>query len=538
MHEENDIIDIIVINKDLKKHLRKYPRKSEAEISPSDEPNISLLDVVEKKDDNNNLYITQNTEFYLTQLRSEKGFRINKDGSITRASDKHSKLTLHYEEVYECKHETTADCKRSLIFDVNFSVAIPEWISTSNRLSRENSNQTHKNIIVEKNFIEDVGNVVNDEIPDDDKINKLCEISGKYGHFYARRLILGGTIIRNEKHTKNSVKIANILKPEVGVIHGNTDMYNNYNNSTKNFETIIGGNETEYSQDDKNPWKQSLNDEAKWKIIGYEEVYSLFELLDDELKKKVLSVMGHQILEVIVIHHIHGEKTIMPSKVKEVKIKLGWIIIGPPASFDFSIQYPLIFKSGKYQPLRTKDNHMINNHCMFGTCVLEATNNTPQVENSSVTGIPAYDQIKYDPRCSTFAIGNYLTRCQKSICQESAWLFIYDIKTKKKVTVEKVVFIYIVDTTNSSFGEVEFSWEKGPTKKILCSSEKIKTPNDNLILVNQIFDQDDCEKFQPLGFVNIISDQICYGSLNSEHTKYPNIGKKDGLIYVSIFAKK
>ncbi|CAG8815581.1 42731_t:CDS:2 [Gigaspora margarita] len=279
---------------------------------------------------------------------------------------------------------------------------------------------------------------------------------------------------------------------------------------------------------------------------------------------------GNKDFPVIVIHHIHGKKAIMSYKVKEVKIKIGWIIIGPPTCFDFSIQYPLIFKSEKYRSFRKNDNHMINNHCMFGTCVLEATNSTLQVENrkndnhminnhcmfgtcvleatnstlqvenKSDIGKPAYNQIKYDPRCSTFAIGNYLTRCQES---ESAWLFIYDIKTKKKVTDEEVLkrlslYSCTVDTTNSSFGEVEFNWEKGPSKKILCSSEKIKIPNDNLILVNQIFDYNDCEKFQPLGFVNIISDQICYGSLNSDYSNYPNIDKKDGLIYLSIVAKK
>ncbi|CAG8790363.1 21664_t:CDS:2, partial [Gigaspora margarita] len=304
---------------------------------PGDESSFNLLDVVEIKDDGNHyLYITLNAEFDLTQLRSEKGFRINKDGSVTRAPAQALKLTLikQYEEIYECKHEMAADCKRSLIFDVNFSVAFPEWITITTKLSRENSHHTRKqhmtytrhlcerivkgvlpildkNIIVEKNFIEDVENVLDGTNSDDDKISKLCEISEKYGHFYARHLILGGTIIRNEKHTENSVenskvkttnvqfgvKIANILRPEVDVVHGNTDIYNNYNNNTKNCETVIGGNETEYSQDDKNPWKQSLNDETKWKIIGYEEVYSLFELLEDELKKKVLKVMGHQILE-------------------------------------------------------------------------------------------------------------------------------------------------------------------------------------------------------------------------------------------------
>ncbi|KAF0524710.1 hypothetical protein F8M41_014974 [Gigaspora margarita] len=251
---------------------------------------------------------------------------------------------------------------------------------------------------------------------------------------------------------------------------------------------------------------------------------------------------GNKNRPVIVIHHIQGEKSIFKNK---VKIKLGWIIIGPPTGFDFSIQYPLILKSGKYQPLKEKDDPIINNCGMFGTCVLEATNITPQVENNSDVETATYNQITYDPKNSpfaTYAFGNYLIRCQESICQESAWLFVYDIKTKKKVTDKEVLkklslYSCIVDATisrqiNDFFGEMKFNWVKGKNKEILYSSEKIKISKDNLVLVNQIFDHDDCKNCQPLGFVNIISDKIYYGSLNSKHL---NIDENYGsIVYLSI----
>ncbi|KAF0357918.1 hsp70 family protein [Gigaspora margarita] len=715
---ENDVIDIVIINSDLKKYLTRLPRKNKpdneiklndvrqmllkneydsdddfhlgsncrflyfskckAVIRPSDEHKLGLLEVVEKKDNNHYLYINQNAEFDLTQLRFEKGFKINKDGSVTSASVqafkinldqiKLEKITHHRDGVYECNHETTTDCKRSLIFDVNLTAAYSEWISNSFGLSHENSEQTFKkntkytkhlfervlrgvinlpildkDIIAVKNFIEDVENAVSDTTNDNDKINKLYEISEKYGHFYARRLILGGAIIRNEEYTKYSVEQSkskttnaqvgvgiakNIFKSEVNDVYSNKNNY--YNNITNNVETIIGGADYFY---DKTSWIQSLNDATKWKIIGYEEVYSLFELLDHELKQKVLNVIGHQILEakveeirfnikeyesnkkpyihkllitkkissinecnilasivsvknnvfslhvdymdgnknrpVIVIHHIQGEK---PRFKNKIKIKLGWIIFGPPTSFDFSIQYPLVFKSRKFQPFREQDHPIINNCGMFGTCVLETANITPQIEtssqvenslrvknnpqiensqqieNSSQTegnsdiGEVICDQIKYDPRNSTFAIGNYLIRCQEPAHQESAWLFVYDIEAKKKVTDENILKRLslnrcIIDTTNSRqindfFGEMKFNWIKVKNKEILYSSEEIKTSNDNLILVNQIFDHDECKNCQPLGFVNIISDKIFYGSLNSKH---PNIVESDGsIVYLSI----
>ncbi|RIB23664.1 hypothetical protein C2G38_809081 [Gigaspora rosea] len=213
-----------------------YFSKNKAEIRPIDEPNLSLLEVVEKKNDGiHYLYTTRNAEFDLTQLGVEKGFRINKDGSVISTSDKAFKINLDeimiekinkkIERVHECKHETAAECKRSLIFDAKLS-APSEWVSVSTGLSHEISNQTFnqhmthtkhssellirgvinldKYVTAEENFINDVKNLVNKTIDDNDKKSKLCEIWEKYGHFYARRLILGGAIIKNEKYTKNS----------------------------------------------------------------------------------------------------------------------------------------------------------------------------------------------------------------------------------------------------------------------------------------------------------------------------------------------
>ncbi|CAG8692339.1 24375_t:CDS:2 [Dentiscutata erythropus] len=549
-----------------------FQKKAKAMISIKDEPNLSLSQIIEKIDGNHHLFITQVDEFDLTYLRFEKGFRINKDSSITSASVQAfninfekiriEKRRLLREGIHECKHEITAECKRSLIFDAKFLAAYSEWLSAPIGLSHENSGQTlkqhmkytkhlyervirgvinlDKNIIATKNFFEDVENVMNNTSHDNEN-DKLCEISEKYGHFYARSLILGGAIIKDEENTKISVENSKAKTANVQVGAGITNVFK----SEVNYNKI-----------------QSLNDATKWKIIGYEEVYSLFELLDEELKERVLSMMGHQILEaivdeilfeikkyentkkpyihrmlitshtqnlseynilasivseknnvfslhvdymggnknrpVIVVHHIQGEKTMMSFKVKEVKIKLGWIIIGPPTGFDFSIQYPLIFKSGKYRPLETEDNHMINNHCMFSTCVLEPD---------------TYNLINYDPKDSTFAIGNYLTRYQGYVRQE-----------------------FIVDTTNSRlindfFGEMKFNWIKGKNKDILYSREEIKISKNNLVLVNQIFDHNDYKDRQP-GFVNIISDKICYGSLNSTQL---NINESDGsIVYLSI----
>ncbi|CAG8520631.1 45261_t:CDS:2 [Gigaspora margarita] len=511
-----------------------------------------------------------------TQLRFEKGFKINKDGSVTSASIQAFKINLdriklekkkfQYEGVHECNHETTIECKRFLIFDVKPSAAYSEWISNSFRLSHKNSNQTFKNTQnipnIHMNFIEDVEIVVS--ATTNDKINKLYEITEKYDYFY-----------------------------------------------------------------NKTSWIQSLNDATKWKIIGYEDVYSLFELLDHELKHKVLNIIGHQILEAKVdeirfnikeyennkkpyIHKLLITKKII--SINECNILASIVSVKNNKNQDLKIKLKLnsdrlfldhqqvsilvsnihwYLKVGNFSLLENKIT-IISNCGMFGTCVLETPNiisqietspqvenslrvkNNPQIETSSQIENSSQieinsdidevicDQIKYDPKNSTFAIGNYLIRCQVLAHQESARLFVYDIESNKKVTDENVLKrlplsrhlnneiiglsdiiqfkkVLIIDLSIVGSGQpwhfnlLKFCNKKialVKNKEILYSSEEIKTSNDNLILVNQIFDHDECKNQQPLGFVNIISDKIFYGSLNSKHL---NIVESDGsIVYFSI----
>ncbi|CAG8726989.1 13180_t:CDS:2, partial [Racocetra fulgida] len=162
--------------------------------------------------------------------------------------------------------------------------------------------------------------------------------------------------------------------------------------------TIIGGNEALYVQDDKEAeknWRNSVNDSKHWQIISY-NIRPIFDLLDDEIKNKVLEAFGKQILKaritirktelqpssscpividdlnkeindvtssphqcqifasiinqdnrvyslrveyldentpVFVIHYIGGRTN--SRKKNPYKIEIGWIIIGYPENFIF-----------------------------------------------------------------------------------------------------------------------------------------------------------------------------------------------------------
>ncbi|CAG8554346.1 24113_t:CDS:2 [Gigaspora margarita] len=467
------------------------------------ESNYDLLEIV---DDKHTLYIIQKNEFDLTKLMFEKGLMIKDDGSITSAPEQAfeiindkiiiKKICSYEDKVHECKHETTAECKRSRIFDGKLSTW-SEWCPAflNLNLSYEIQKNTNHETKTKHSY----------------KISKLRRVSEKYGHFYARHLILGGAAIKNEKYTKSSETDGTQFNGTFSV-HVNKNKYIDAqaSNDTKhnsndcfinNREVIIGGNSPD--DNDKNKWRKSLTDEATWGIIGYDEIRSLFELLDESLQKDVLNVFGHQILKakieeiefnlgskktqvyelssrineikniskciilasivsenenvfslhvdhmnndqdrpVIVIHHIQENDPILTKLTrlmlnKEIiKIKLCWVIIGSPTSFNFITQYPLALKSKKY----TVESHKTDKCGKFGTCVLEPTDTSNIIQgstNNTNTGDstnPTHHKILYNPNESAYAIGNYF-----SSYQESAYLFIYDIRNREKVTDESVL---------------------------------------------------------------------------------------------------
>ncbi|KAF0518638.1 hypothetical protein F8M41_016726 [Gigaspora margarita] len=87
-------------------------------------------------------------------------------------------------------------------------------------------------------FIEDVKKALNDTTH-----VKLHEISEKYDHFYARRLIVGGIIVRNEEYIENLGEyskykgintqinaeiVANSLKTKLKNAYKNENIRNSY----------------------------------------------------------------------------------------------------------------------------------------------------------------------------------------------------------------------------------------------------------------------------------------------------------------------
>ncbi|CAG8457121.1 15937_t:CDS:2, partial [Dentiscutata heterogama] len=430
--------------------------KNKAPISRKDESKLNFMQIIETHDNGNNfLYIKEKAEFDKLRLKNEKGFKFDINGSIESASDKAFKIDINKiefsdpgfvreEKEHKCNHAPNANCKRNLIIDEKFSVAL-EWVCNSLKLSWKNSKHSNihlcewrpkKEIIISdisatNEFIRDVKAALNNN---EDIIKHLSYVSEKYGHFYAHHLVLGGARVKNKSHVVNSgeygLKLSSMFRFGFGT---NANVENAQSFHGDNYTSIIGGNKAKYFQDGMKSWDESLKDASTWKIIGYDKIYSLFDLLNEDLQKEVLNafrpstgtedipfklknsmnaisppyihnlsphikeignVNNYQVFASIMsksnknlfsahIDYVNKDKNTPVIVVHNIKrensnsticlVKLGWIIVGPLTNFDFNIQFPLVFKSMKQSVKHMasiKENHSTVKINNYKTCIL------------------------------------------------------------------------------------------------------------------------------------------------------------------------
>ncbi|CAG8457106.1 18229_t:CDS:10 [Gigaspora margarita] len=414
-------------------------------------------------------------------------------------------------------------------------------------------------ITLTENFIKDVENALSAT----DKLIKLNEILGRYGHFCALRIAFGGAIIR----------IKNI---------------NKFSEQTK----IIGGNIEGDTNSDLSAWTESLEDFRTWKIIEYSEICPLFDLLDGVLRNRVLEALGKRILKVkvddityvlgnqkkahvhylgdqlkdiynikdcqiftsimsqndkyvfsthieydeeynpvVAIHHIKVQKKpIIEKKLsnkkkprfKECRIQLGWIVVGYPENFDFdqthnqfviqSRKYPVSFSNNEYivqLPYTTKDE------CILGTCVLEPS-------------LSHFD---------TFVIGVHLEASRNSAC-----LFVFDDnkpRTDKELLQSLKLFVCTISYKSSYQGEflgqTAITWNNSQLKLSNFIDKINRKPNNFLTIIrknidikkddlfispvfmSQLYNTNNCDKCH--GIINITPSSIIYGPLNQQAYK-------------------
>ncbi|CAG8590357.1 hypothetical protein C2G38_2180417 [Gigaspora rosea] len=139
---------------------------------------------------------------------------------------------------------------------------------------------TSKEVEPSSKFKEAVENALKDSEP----VKKLKEICEMFGEFWAQEVILGGMI---------QTSINNAVENDKKKHENETTDSNSSETGTKS--VYIGGN-TSMARTNTEAWMESLEDYAKWRIIEYREVVSIFEVLESDLREKVLQAFGEKIL--------------------------------------------------------------------------------------------------------------------------------------------------------------------------------------------------------------------------------------------------
>ncbi|KAF0530831.1 hsp70 family protein [Gigaspora margarita] len=258
----------------------------------------------------------------------ECGFKFNENKFIEKVHRKAFEFTSddikvelkRFDEgdTISCRHELDVLRNKNRILDGKIKVGLP-WLSIFLGITHDTDKQKSKSIEVfseysvetwkeaEITFSKSCVKPTNELIKDvtdalsknttNEKIQALLKVTKEYSSFYACRLIFGKASIKEKEQIKNlneSSKSTNTgaqfeIKSNVHVIEAGVGL--NFANGTTNKSRSLDS----YSYS-RNKNIGDRDDYTKWEIIGYDEIHLIFDLLDDELQRKILDVLGHRIL--------------------------------------------------------------------------------------------------------------------------------------------------------------------------------------------------------------------------------------------------
>ncbi|CAG8596006.1 9558_t:CDS:2 [Gigaspora margarita] len=272
-----------------------FLNKNYEQISRDNEASTNLYEVSRLIDEDYYLHTKQIARNY--NGRGQLNKKINgykfKNGHVKIANKiafnvNITKIELNFidhtsEEVGKCELEFDVLCKKNCISLKDISCVRP-WLSIFLGVSLEDSRKKLESNVTTQYSCKKWGKVelsiqksnfsLTDSFKNDviealkknnnkDKVAELIKITEDYGSFYSRRLVLGGAIFKE----KNKEPI------------------------------IIGGDSESYKNDSLKSWVKSLNDNKSWDIIEFDQINSIFDLLEDNLKQEILNALGYRILK-------------------------------------------------------------------------------------------------------------------------------------------------------------------------------------------------------------------------------------------------
>ncbi|CAG8540784.1 7525_t:CDS:2, partial [Cetraspora pellucida] len=501
------------------------------EIVGTRENKLNLGDILSIENGNDVLNICRKHEHDLIKLTNKCGYGfIMKDGSVKRAkyrafiieeTPEHHYFEDKYEEdLFECKNEFQELYKRNFITFV------------------------------------------------------LKKIAEDYGYFYASSVCFGGVIIQKMEDTKyskhqGSVKTFNIESQLVGTALETGQSTAMKLNSIKSRCVIRGG--AEYCN--RSSWIHSIQDPETWEIIEYNEIHSIFSLLENSLRKTVLEILGKRILKVnidkfeysmdknkqhsheigeqleaydthenpiIIINRVPNKKKLAKKsnvkifRPKCIPVRIGWMVIGYPTdTFDFELSNQTIIESEK---LELNDQYIVNNFshqtnlnlekCALSTCVIDNVENSLQEETSSTSEISSTNNSNNTSQSNVrdfkLVVGSHF-----SLRLNSACLFAYCSKIRKRKPKADdepllqslklfICTIYTKQLISIKCFDDKVKWKNknilSKSRSLYLAANEINT-NDKPIFVNHSFDKD-CHNDECHGIINVSPGHLHFKILN------------------------
>ncbi|CAB5204772.1 unnamed protein product [Rhizophagus irregularis] len=303
-----------------------------AEIAREDEEELTLREILEKINDDNILYLVKNSspdwKFLNKRRKLSYGCKMTFDG-IKKANKRAFKmkccdLTVIGAEgfkkgVIKSKSKEDWMMKKNLFFSADVNVQNFIKLGVSSESLRQNFINNETNLSyrymeygkISLNFgkylkpSSEFNKAVEEAIESQDP-KKFKIIIEEFGQFVPTEVILGGRMyfesvdLSTEQTQINSKE--NTIKVGAGGFMG-TKFGRNSNHKKGNssycnfsFVSLIGGEQPDGSEDFDKSWVQSLKDYRNWDCIEYRNPVSIFSLLSETLRKRILTSIGKRVL--------------------------------------------------------------------------------------------------------------------------------------------------------------------------------------------------------------------------------------------------
>ncbi|CAG8485735.1 21177_t:CDS:2, partial [Cetraspora pellucida] len=394
-------------------------------ISQDDEKNYKLGDILHVGENGKIIKFNRSLEYIddleiIKLCKLEYGIKMSEDGPVELHENNKAFEFITQDEVVDLFHPTAdiydkkdcitrnynyeITCQKNLIANLNVSTNLP-WssLSTEFKISykrsrgRTNYNETSMTFdvnlqgrakVIMANKVRPskrFEKAVDDALKCSNPVEQLKNVCNEYGEFWAREIILGGKIqiirdgfIEVGTQTKENVTDAsvsvNIENVESIFRHNKTEGSKFVTNSkeSRTNSKYIGG-DSDLARKNVDEWIESLKNYTTWRVVEYRNVVSIFEILEDNLRKCVLDTLGKNILyaqvdqcelkfvpnqkpenekgtfSVRVIYTTDSNSTKLLStnllihrfrksgnnKPRKYSLKIGWIIIGIPNGFNY-----------------------------------------------------------------------------------------------------------------------------------------------------------------------------------------------------------